>query len=102
MARTFIPVCRAAIASGTVDMPNRSRTRKCRNVGIGNADSFSKVVGKSSEARAEDEPDLRPQGGLRKHKRCCGFGASKEIWGHRWSAEMELINQVHAQTRRAG
>src|SRR6266404_8135494 len=31
-------------------MTNRGRTRKCRDVSIGNADSFTKVVGKSSEA----------------------------------------------------
>src|SRR5258708_207695 len=63
-------------------MPNRRRTRKGRDVSVGNADSFSKVVGKSSETRAEDEPDLRPKDGLRQHKGCCGFGASKQVWGH--------------------
>ena len=64
-------------------MTNRRRMRKCGDVGIRNAGSFGEIVGKSAKARAEDEPDLWPQAGLRKHKGCGGFGASEQVWGHK-------------------
>src|ERR1035437_8707899 len=66
-------------------MPHRRRTRKRRDVGIGNANGFGKVVGKRAETGAEDEPNLRAQLGLRKHKCGGGFSASKQIWGHKYT-----------------
>ena len=50
---------------------------KRRNLRVGNADGLAEVVGKRSQARTEDQPDLRTQLGLRKHERGGGFSASK-------------------------
>src|SRR6266852_3711634 len=63
-------------------MTNRGRTRKCRDVRIGNADGVCKIVGKRAETRAEDKPDLRAQLRLGKDKRRCGVRACKQVWCH--------------------
>src|SRR5208282_4109727 len=60
-------------------MTNRRRAWKCRNVGIRNTDSFGEVIGKRPQPGAKNEPDLRPQGSLRKHE-CSGrFGAGEQV-----------------------
>src|SRR6266852_6165040 len=63
-------------------MTNRGRTRKCRDVGIGNADGVCKIVGKRSQAGAKNEPNLRADLGLRKDKCRGGFGPSVQVWIH--------------------
>jgi hypothetical protein len=61
---------------------NRRRPRKRRNVGIRNADGVGEIVRKRSQPRAQNEPDLRAQFRLRKHKSRRGFSARKQIWSH--------------------
>src|SRR6266849_5887142 len=74
---------RAGLANHKLSgMTNRGRTRKCRDVGIGNADGVCKIVGKRSQAGAKNEPNLRADLGLRKDKCRGGFGPSVQVWVH--------------------
>src|SRR6202142_171980 len=76
-------------------MSYRCRPRKRRDVGIRNANRTGKIVGEGSEARAQHQPDLRPQCGLRKQKRSCRFSASKQVRSHRYWPRGGRIRPPH-------